>query len=145
MRNQGAQAHLDDELRRSDLGAEAVRSDPACWLLMTDARIGPVFGVTFLSTVVDPWRFLHSQSVGAYWSPMKDGAVRVLAILKEHEVEGRLSWLESMGSPKRRSTIGRPELLLNERRLPSFAGCQAKGRALDRMIMTKAAQHLFDS
>lgn len=48
-------------LRRRVL--KAVRRDPACRLLMTMPGIGPV---TFSSTVDDPRRFVHSQSVGAY-------------------------------------------------------------------------------
>lgn len=43
-----------------------MRSDPACRLLMTMPGIGPASALTFRSTVDDPRRFLHSQSVGAY-------------------------------------------------------------------------------
>lgn len=62
----GREALMREYARLHRLVLKAVRSDPACRLLMTMPGIGPVSALTFRSTVDDPKRFLHSQSVGAY-------------------------------------------------------------------------------
>lgn len=62
----GREALMREYSRLHRLVLKAVRSDPACRLLMTMPGIGPVSALTFRSTVDDPRRFLHSQSVGAY-------------------------------------------------------------------------------
>ncbi|MGY3622152.1 IS110 family RNA-guided transposase [Bradyrhizobium sp. USDA 10063] len=59
-------ALMREYLRLHRLVLKTVRSDPACRLLMTMPGIGPVSALTFRSTIDDPRRFVHSQSVGAY-------------------------------------------------------------------------------
>ncbi|WP_271612188.1 transposase [Bradyrhizobium sp. CCBAU 21362] len=62
----GREALMWEYARLHRLVLKAVRSDPACRLFMTMPGIDPVSALTFRSTVDDPRRFLHSQSVGAY-------------------------------------------------------------------------------
>ncbi|SFK14758.1 Transposase IS116/IS110/IS902 family protein [Bradyrhizobium sp. Gha] len=61
----GREALMREYARVHRLVLKAVRSDPACRILMTMPGISPVSALTFRSTVDDPRRFLHSQSVGA--------------------------------------------------------------------------------
>lgn len=62
----GREALMREYSRLHRLVLKVVCIDPACRLLMTMPGIGPVSALTFRSTVDDPRRFLHSQSVGAY-------------------------------------------------------------------------------
>jgi len=62
----GREALMREYNRLHRLVLQTVRSDPACRLLMTMPGIGPVSALTFRSTIDDPGRFVHSQSVGAY-------------------------------------------------------------------------------
>lgn len=92
---------------------KAVRSDPACRLLMTMPGIGPVSALTFRSTVDDPRRFLHSQSVGAYLglTPRRyqSGEVdRVGRITKVGDGETRTALFEAANVVLRPSTRWSP-------------------------------------
>lgn len=92
---------------------KAVRSDPACRLLMTMPGIGPVSALTFRSTVDDPQRFLHSRSVGAYFglTPRRyqSGEIdRVGRITKIGDSETRTALFEAANVVLRPSTRWSP-------------------------------------
>lgn len=109
----GREALMREYARLHRLVLKAVRSDPACRLLMTMPGIGPVSALTFRSTVDDPRRFLHSQSVGAYLglTPRRyqSGEVdRVGRITKVGDGETRTALFEAANVVLRPSTRWSP-------------------------------------
>ncbi|MFK4532135.1 transposase [Bradyrhizobium ottawaense] len=109
----GREALMREYARLHRLVLKTVRSDPACRLLMTMPGIGPVSALTFRSTVDDPRRFLHSQSVGAYLglTPRRyqSGEVdRVGRITKVGDGETRTALFEAANVVLRPSTRWSP-------------------------------------